>query len=54
MVVYPQARVVEVSTGDATVEWALAGEQLRWALSQVRQPAGDVPPAVAYETETAL
>jgi hypothetical protein len=53
VVVYPQARVVEVSTGDATLEWAVAGEQLQWALSQVRQSAVEAPPAIENETQAA-
>jgi hypothetical protein len=38
-VVNPRTRVVEVTTGDATLEWAVLGEQLRWALAEVRQRA---------------
>jgi hypothetical protein len=38
-VVDPRTRVVEVTTGDATLEWAVFGEQLRWALTEVRQQA---------------
>jgi hypothetical protein len=38
-VVDPRSRVVEVTTGTATLEWAVFGEQLRWVLTQVRQQA---------------
>ena len=54
VVVYPQARVIEVSTGDATLEWAVSREQLHWALVQVRQTAGEASSAVANETQAVL
>jgi hypothetical protein len=45
-VVNPQTRVVEVTTGDATLEWAVFGEQLRWALTEVRQQVEDSVAAI--------
>lgn len=51
VVVYRQARVVEVSTGDATLEWAVSGEQLHWAIAQVRQATDAAPAALGNERQ---
>jgi hypothetical protein len=52
-VVNPQARVVEVSTGRATLEWAVLGEQLHWALAEVLQGAESATSAEGQETVAA-
>jgi len=42
----PRTRIVRVDTGVATLEWSVPGEQLQWALAEVRKP----PEAVAAAT----
>ena len=42
----PRTRIVRVDTGAATLEWSVPGEQLQWALAEVRKP----PEAVAAAT----
>ena len=33
----PRTRIVRVDTGAATLEWSVPGEQLHWALAEVRK-----------------
>jgi hypothetical protein len=36
--VSPRTRIVEVCTGGATLEWAVVGDQLQGALTEIRKP----------------
>jgi hypothetical protein len=38
----PRMRIVDVGTGTATLEWAVLGEQLPWALAEVRKQPHEV------------